>query len=44
MMDFGDAPIYVNPGEFIQCVKKKVGVAPTAGTLAYTVTYLYGWE
>jgi hypothetical protein len=44
MMDFGDAPIYVNPGEFIQCVKKKVGTAPTAGTLAYTVTYLYGWE
>jgi hypothetical protein len=43
-MDFGDAPIYVNPGEFIQCVKKKVGTAPTAGTLAYTITFLYGWE
>jgi hypothetical protein len=43
-MDFGDAPILVNPGEFIQCVKKKVGTAPTAGTLAYTITYLYGWE
>lgn len=43
-MDFGDAPILVNPGEFIQVVKKKVGTAPTAGTLAYTITYLYGWE
>ena len=43
-MDFGDAPIYVNPGEFIQVVKKKVGTAPTAGVLAYSITYLYGWE
>lgn len=43
-MDFGDAPILVNPGEFIQVVKKKVGTAPTAGTLAYTITYRYGWE
>jgi hypothetical protein len=44
IIDLGDAPIYVNPGEFIQVVKKKVGTAPTAGTLAYTITYLYGWE
>jgi hypothetical protein len=44
IVDFGDAPVFVNPGEFVQVVKKKVGTAPTAGTLAYTITYLYGWE
>ena len=42
--DFGDAPIFVNPGEFVQLVKKKVGTAPSAGVIAHVVTLVYGWE
>jgi hypothetical protein len=37
-------PIYVNPGEFIAVVKKKVGTAPSAGVIAHVVTYDYSWE
>ena len=37
-------PIYVNPGEFIQTVKKKVGTAPSAGVIDHQVTFDYGWE
>lgn len=44
VVDFGDAPIFVNPGEFIQTVKKKVGTAPSGGTIAHLVTITYGWE
>ena len=44
VIDFGDAPVFVNPGEFVQCVKKKVGAAPTAGTVAHNITFIYGWE
>jgi hypothetical protein len=43
-IDLGDAPIFINPGEFVQVVKKKVGTAPTAGTIAHSVGYVYGWE
>jgi hypothetical protein len=43
-IDFGDAPVFVNSGEFIQVVKKKVGTAPSAGVIAHMVTYTYGWE
>jgi hypothetical protein len=43
-VDFGDAPIYVNPGEFIQLVAKHVGTAGTTGTVAHVVTFMYGWE
>jgi hypothetical protein len=43
-MDFGDAPIFVNPGEFIQLVTKHVGTVGTAGTVAHVVTFVYGWE
>lgn len=43
-MDFGDAPIYVNPGEFVQLVAKHVGTVGTAGTIAHVVTFVYGWE
>ena len=39
-----DSPIYVNPGEFIATVKKKVGTAPSAGVIAHLITYDYGWE
>lgn len=43
-VDFGDAPIYVNPGEFVALVKKKIGTAPSAGVIAHVVTFVYGWE
>lgn len=43
-VDFGDAPIYVNPGEFVQLVTKHVGTAGTTGTVAHVVTFVYGWE
>lgn len=38
-----DSPIIVNPGEFLQTVKKKVGTAPSAGVVAHIVTFDYGW-
>jgi hypothetical protein len=37
-------PIYVNPGEFVQLVSKKVGTVGTAGVLAHQVLFDYGWE
>lgn len=43
-MDFSDAPIFVNPGEFVQLVTKHVGTAGTTGTIAHVVTFVYGWE
>jgi hypothetical protein len=43
-VDFGDAPIFVNPSEFIQLVTKHIGTAGTTGTVAHVVTYVYGWE
>lgn len=43
-VDFGDALIYVNPGEFVALVKKKVGTADTVGTIAHVVGFVYGWE
>jgi hypothetical protein len=43
-VDFGDAPIYVNPGEFIALVAKHIGTVGTAGTIAHVITPVYGWE
>lgn len=43
-IDLGDAPIFVNPGEFVQVIKKKVGTAPTAGVIAHCITFVYGLE
>ena len=43
VVDF-DMPILVEPGEFIQTVKKKVGTAPTAGVVAHVISFDYGWE
>ena len=43
-IDFGDAPVFVNPGEFIQLVMKCVGTVGTSGTIAHVVTFVYGWE
>ena len=39
-----DSPIYVNPGEFIQVVKKKVGTAVSSGVIGHLITFNYGWE
>lgn len=39
-----DAPIIVQPGEFIQLVKKKVGTAPTAGVIAHLISIGGYWE
>lgn len=35
-------PIYVNPGEFVAIVKKKVGTAPSAGVIAHLFVLDYG--
>jgi len=42
--DFGDAPVYVNPGEFIQLCTRHIGTAGTTGTVVHRVTSVYGWE
>jgi hypothetical protein len=42
--DFGDAPIYVNPGEFIQLCTRHIGTAGTTGTVVHRVTPVFGWE
>lgn len=42
--DFGDAPIYVNPGEFVQLCTRHIGTAGTTGTVVHRVTFVYGWE
>jgi len=36
-------PVVVNPGEFVALVKKKVGTAPSAGVIAHSITFDYGW-
>lgn len=42
--DFGDAPVYINPGEFVQLCTRHIGTAATAGTVVHKVTPVYGWE
>lgn len=39
-----DAPIFVNPGEFVALVAKHVGTVGTSGTIAHVVAFDYGWE
>lgn len=41
---FFENHVYVNPGEFIAVVKKKVGTAPSAGVIAHLIMFDYGWE
>lgn len=41
---FGDAPVFVNPGEFIQLCKRHLGTLVTSGTVVHRVTPVYGWE
>jgi hypothetical protein len=43
-VDFGDAPVFVNPGEFVALVVKRVGTVGTSGTIAHIVNFVYGWE
>ena len=43
-VDFGDAPVFVNPGEFIQLCTRHIGTAGTTGTIVHRVTPVYGWE
>ena len=43
-VDFADAPIYVNPGEFIQLCTRHIGTVGTSGTVVHRVTPIYGWE
>ena len=42
--DMGDAPVYVNPGEFIQLCTRHIGTVGTSGTVVHRVTPVYGWE
>lgn len=42
--DFGDAPVFVNPGEFIQLCTRHIGTAGTTGTIVHRVTPVFGWE
>lgn len=43
VVDF-DMPIFVEPGDFIAVVKKKIGTAPSAGVIAHLISFDYGWE
>jgi hypothetical protein len=43
-VDFTRAPIYVNPGEFVAVVAKKVGTVATAGVLGHVIRFDYSWE
>jgi hypothetical protein len=42
--DFGDSPIFVNPGEFIQLCTRHIGTVGTSGTVVHRVTPVYGWD
>jgi len=43
--DFGDAPIFVNPGEFVALVGKFiVGTATASQTINFVWRPVYGWE
>lgn len=43
--DFGDAPVFVNPGEFVQLVGKFiVGTATASQTIQFVWQPIYGWE
>lgn len=44
-VDFGDAPVYVNPGEYVQLVGKfLVGTATASQTINFVWQPVYGWE
>lgn len=37
-------PVYINPGEYIAVVKKKIGTIATAGAINHAICYEYAWE
>lgn len=37
-------PIYLNPGEYLALVRKKVGTAPDSGVIAHLAVFDYTWE
>lgn len=44
-VDLGDAPVFVNPGEFVQLVGKfMVGTATASQTISFIWQPVYGWE
>lgn len=44
-LDLGDAPIFVNPGEFVQLVGKfLIGTATALQTINFVWQPIYGWE
>jgi len=43
-VDFGDAPVYVNPGEFIALCTRKTGTVETSGVYTHIVTPVFGCE
>jgi len=43
-IDFEHGPIYVNPGEFIAVVAKKIGTVASSGVIGYVVKFDYAWE
>lgn len=45
VVDFGDAPIFVNSGEFVALVGKfLVGTATASQTISFVWQPIYGWE
>jgi hypothetical protein len=39
-----DAPVYVNPGEYVALAVKNVGTVGTSGTIGHVVAFDYSWE
>ena len=37
-------PIYVNPGEYVALVVKRIGTVGTSGTIGHVVAFDYSWE
>lgn len=43
-IDFGDAPVVVNPGEFVATVLKNVGTVTTSGAITFLIQPFGYWE
>ena len=39
-----DAPVYVNPGEFLALCVKGIGTVGTSGTIVSLIQFMYTWE
>lgn len=45
VLNLGDAPVFVNPGEFVALVGKfMVGTATASQVIQFTYSLIYGWE